>query len=106
MNVLPTHVDPADPTFKANSARMEQLVRDLRTHLARVREGGGPKYLERHREQGKLPVRERIDRLLDSASPFLELSALAALGMYDDGVPSAGIVNTGAVVLAGVPNQL
>jgi acetyl-CoA carboxylase carboxyltransferase component len=92
MNVLPTHVDPADPTFKANAARMEHLVRDLRAHLARAREGGGPKYLERHREQGKLPVRERIDRLLDSGSPFLELSPLAALGMHDDSVPSAGIV--------------
>ncbi len=52
-----------------------------------AREGGGPKYLERHREQGKLPVRERIDRLLDPASPFLELSPLAAVDMYDNDAP-------------------
>ena len=55
-------------------------------------QGGGPKYLQRHREQGKLPVRERIDRLLDPGSPFLELSPLAAFGMYDDEAPGAGIV--------------
>ena len=92
MNVLPTHVNPADPIYKANYARMEQLVRELRTHLSRTREGGGPKYLQRHREQGKLPVRERIDRLLDPGSPFLELSPLAAFGMHEDTVPAAGIV--------------
>ena len=58
-----------------------------------TRQGGGPKYLERHRDQGKLPVRERIDRLLDPASPFLELSALAAIDMYDNDAPSAGLVS-------------
>src|SRR6202008_1893845 len=50
------------------------------------------KYLQRHRDQGKLPVRDRIDRLLDRGSPFLELSPLAAPGMYDDDAPAAGIV--------------
>src|SRR4029079_16266737 len=50
------------------------------------------KYLERHRAQGKLPVRERIERLLDPGTPFLEFSALAAHGMYDDEAPGAGIV--------------
>jgi acetyl-CoA carboxylase carboxyltransferase component len=92
MNVLPTHVRADDPIFQANAARMRSLVEDLRAYLAVAREGGGPKYLERHREQGKLPVRERIDRLLDPGSPFLELSPLAALGMYNDEAPGAGIV--------------
>ncbi|HEV8347846.1 MAG TPA: carboxyl transferase domain-containing protein [Vicinamibacterales bacterium] len=71
---------------------MEELVAELRDRLARAREGGGQKYLQRHREQGKMPVRDRIDRLLDRGSPFLELSALAATGMYDDEAPAAGIV--------------
>src|SRR5204863_2636584 len=71
---------------------MEQVVADLHARLARAREGGGAKYLQRHRAQGKLTVRERIDRLLDPGSPFLELSPLAAHGLYDDEVPGAGIV--------------
>jgi 3-methylcrotonyl-CoA carboxylase beta subunit/propionyl-CoA carboxylase len=57
-----------------------------------MRQGGGPRYLQRHREQGKLPVRERIDKLLDPGSPFLELSPLAAWGLYEDDAPGAGIV--------------
>ena len=71
---------------------MQQLVAELAERMARAREGGGPKYLQRHVAQGKLPVRERIDRLLDPGSPFLELSPLAAIGMYDDEAPAAGIV--------------
>jgi len=89
---LETHVDTADPVFQANRDRMDQLVADLRARLARAREGGGPKALERARAQGKLPVRERIARLLDPDSPFLECSPLAASGMYDDEAPGAGIV--------------
>src|SRR5919198_934320 len=89
---LESHVHTSDPAFKANRQRMEQLVAELRERLARAREGGGAKYLQRHRDQGKLPVRERIDRLLDAGSPFLELSPLAAFGMYDDEAPAAGIV--------------
>src|SRR6266478_8740035 len=71
---------------------MEQLLADLRARLSRAREGGGAKYVERHREQGKLPVRDRIDRLLDPGSPFLELSPLAAFDMYDGDAPGAGLV--------------
>ena len=63
-----------------------------RTPGASPAPGGGPKYVARHREQGKLPVRERIERLLDPGSPFLELSPLAAWDMYDDEAPGAGIV--------------
>src|SRR6185369_7569048 len=89
---LDTQIDPADTVFTANRDRMQQLVKDLRAHLARAREGGGAKYIERHRAQGKLPVRDRIERLLDSGSPFLELSPLAAFDMYDGDAPGAGMV--------------
>jgi 3-methylcrotonyl-CoA carboxylase beta subunit/propionyl-CoA carboxylase len=71
---------------------MEQLVAELKDRQANVRQGGGPKYLERHRAQGKMPVRERIDRLLDPDTPFLELSPLAAWDLYDNEAPAAGIV--------------
>ena len=86
------HRRPPIPTFKTNQARMQQLVAELRTQLDAARDGGGAKYLQRHREQGKLPVRERIEKLLDPGSPFLELSPLAAFGMYDDEAPGAGLV--------------
>src|SRR5262249_12685997 len=89
---LTTHIDLSDPTFKANRDRMTELVATLRAETARAREGGGAKYLQRHRAQSKLPGRERIERLLDPGSPFLELSPLAAFGLYDDGAPAAGIV--------------
>jgi acetyl-CoA carboxylase carboxyltransferase component len=92
MDALESHVDPASELFKANEARMEALVNELRERTAVVRQGGGPKYLQRHRDQGKLPVRERIDLLLDPGSPFLELSPLAAWDLYDDDAPAAGIV--------------
>jgi acetyl-CoA carboxylase carboxyltransferase component len=71
---------------------MSALVAELRSRTAAVREGGGPKSLQRHRDQGKLPVRERIDGLLDPGSPFLELSPLAAWGLYENEAPAAGIV--------------
>jgi 3-methylcrotonyl-CoA carboxylase beta subunit/propionyl-CoA carboxylase len=92
MDRLESHVDTSDEGFRANHARMSALVAELRDRTAAARQGGGAKALQRHRDQGKLPARERIQRLLDPDSPWLELSALAANGMYDDGAPSAGIV--------------
>src|SRR5690348_8595496 len=92
MDLLPSRVNPSDATFTANRDRMLQLVSQLRDRLAAARQGGGPKYLQRHREQGKLPVRERIERLLDPGSPFLELSPLAAWDLYDNEAPGAGLV--------------
>jgi len=90
--VIESHIDPSDATFKTNRQRMEHLVAELRERVARARQGGGAKYLQRHREQGKLPVRDRIERLLDPGTPFLEFSPLAANGMYDDEAPGAGII--------------
>jgi acetyl-CoA carboxylase carboxyltransferase component len=92
MDIIETHVDPQSDEFRVNHDRMASLVAELRARTQAVREGGGARYVERHREQGKLPVRERIDKLLDPGSPFLELSALAAWDLYDNGAPAAGIV--------------
>jgi len=92
MLVIDTRVNPTDETFVANRERMQLLVNQLRDRVTAARQGGGPRYLQRHREQGKLPVRERIDLLLDQGSPFLELSPLAAFDMYDNEAPAAGIV--------------
>jgi acetyl-CoA carboxylase carboxyltransferase component len=92
MQTLQTHIDPTDPAFLSNRDRLQHLVDELRERLARAREGGGAKYLERHRAQGKLPVRDRLARLLDPGSPFLELSPLAAYDMYDGDAPGAGLI--------------
>src|SRR6186713_3189822 len=92
MELFQTRVRPDSPEFQKNRDRMNQLVAELRQRTDLARQGGGEKYLERHRSQGKLPVRERIDGLLDSGSPLLELSALAAAEMYDGEAPAAGLV--------------
>src|SRR5688500_918021 len=92
MQILETLINKNSPAFHANQERMRQVVGDLRARIATAREGGGPKYVERHRQQGKLPVRDRISRLIDPGSPFLELSPLAGYGVYEDDAPAAGIV--------------
>src|SRR5215813_1024216 len=92
MRRLPSNVDVTDPTFLANRDRMQLLVAQLRDRVGAVRQGGGPKYVQRQRNQGKLVARDRIDRLLDQGSPFLELSALAAFDLYEREAPCAGIV--------------
>src|SRR3954447_3627129 len=71
---------------------MRELVDELHERVATARQGGSPAAREKHTARGKLLVRDRVDRLLDPGSPFLELSPLAATGMYADAVPSAGIV--------------
>src|SRR5258705_3958688 len=100
MQRIQSRIRTDSPEYTANRDRMTALVAQLRERLAQGREGGGARYLQRHREQGKLPVRERIDRLLDEGSPFLELSPLAAWEMYDSEAPGAGIV-TGVGRVAG-----
>ncbi len=89
-----------DDIFAARERRMEALVAELRERTAAVAGGGGEKALERHRSRGKLPARERIDRLVDPGSAFLELNALAAWELYEGAAPSAGIV-TGIGVVEG-----
>jgi acetyl-CoA carboxylase carboxyltransferase component len=92
MDRFESQVHTASDLFKANHARMAALVAEYRERRDLVRQGGGARYLQRHREQGKLPVRERIDTLLDPGSPFLEFSALAAWGMYEGEAPAAGVI--------------
>ena len=99
---LATHVDARAPTFADNAAGMQTLVDDLRTRLDRVRRGGGEQAVGKHEARGKLTARARVERLLDPGSAFLELSALAAGGLYDDAAPSAGIV-TGIGPIHGRP---
>ena len=98
MEPLSTNVVPGDPAFLSNAEQNRRLAGELHERLAQVRQGGGQKYRQRHEAQGKLFVRERIERLLDPGSPFLELSALAAWDMYEENgsgplaAPAAGIV--------------
>ena len=95
MAVLRSEIDPTSQTVRANADAMRALVDDLRSrHRALTERGaaGDDRSIARHRERGKLPVRERIDRLLDPGSAFLELSALAATDLYDGDAPGAGIV--------------
>jgi 3-methylcrotonyl-CoA carboxylase beta subunit len=90
--VLTTSLDRRSEAFAANAAAMQALVADLREKVAAIREGGGEEARRRHRSRGKLLPRERVRALLDPGSPFLELSQLAAYGMYGGEVPAAGIV--------------
>jgi acetyl-CoA carboxylase carboxyltransferase component len=92
MEILSSSVDTASPEFQQNSRHHKNLANELKERLARVYEGGGEKYRKRQEEQGKLFVRERIERLLDPGSPFLEFSPLAAYDLYDSESPAAGIV--------------
>jgi 3-methylcrotonyl-CoA carboxylase beta subunit len=89
---IQSRLDPGAPAFKANVAHHRALAEDLRKQVARISEGGGAAAQEKHVARGKLLPRERVRALLDPGSPFLELSQLAAFGMYDDDAPSAGII--------------
>jgi 3-methylcrotonyl-CoA carboxylase beta subunit len=92
VTVLRTTASPASAQFKANAEAGEALAADLREQLDRVARGGGERARERHTGRGKLLPRERVERLLDPGAPFLELSPLAAHGLYDDQAPGAGII--------------
>jgi len=92
MPVIASEVDPSSPEFQANRAHMDALEAELKAHLAAARAGGGEEAQRRQREHGKVPVRDRVELLLDRGTPFLEIGALAANGMYDGEAPSAGIV--------------
>ncbi len=92
MPALKSHLDPADGRVADNARYMQELVDELRAKLTATALGGSERARAKHAERGKLLVRERIDALLDRGSPFLELSPLAADGLYDDDAPGAGIV--------------
>jgi 3-methylcrotonyl-CoA carboxylase beta subunit len=99
---IDTHLDTGSDEFRRNREHTRELVSDLERRLDRVRSGGGPTAVERHRARGKLLARERIERLVDPGAAFLELSSLAAEGLYGDEAPGAGIV-TGIGPVTGTP---
>ena len=93
MPVFESKLNVRDEVFLSNQEAMQTLLHELQDRLAAVQAGGGPKAFERHRSRGKLLPRERLALLVDPGSPFLELSALAAFGMYDDESPGASQIN-------------
>lgn len=101
MPTIESKLSPRAADFVANSDAMRALVDDLRNKVARAAQGGGDKARDKHVARGKLLPRERIDLLLDPGAPFLELSQLAAYGMYGDDAPGAGLI-TGIGRVAGV----
>ncbi len=104
MKVIETRIDPRSDGFATNSAAYHELVDVLRERQQVVLDGGPgrERAIERHLDRGKIMVRDRIDCVIDSGTPFLELSTLSGFGQYDDGAPGAGIV-TGIGLVHGVP---
>ena len=98
--MLPSNVNVSSTEYRERSAAMGELVADLRARLDVAHAAGGPTACKRHTSRGKLLARQRIYNLIDTGSPFLELSPLAGFDMYDEDVPSAGIV-TGVGCVSG-----
>ena len=92
MELIESHLDTTSEEFKANAAHHRALASELKGHLEAVKLGGGKAQLNRHKARGKRFVRERVDLLLDPGTAFLELSSLAAHGLYEDEAPCAGLV--------------
>jgi 3-methylcrotonyl-CoA carboxylase beta subunit len=92
MPAIRSRIDIRSEAFRDNAAQLRRLAEDLKVELARAAEGGGEKARAKHLARDKLLPRERIRALLDPGSPFLELSPLAAHGMYEDAAPAAGII--------------
>lgn len=92
MNGYASKLDTKHTSFQTNTEMMKSLIGSLQEKLNEVALGGGEANMARHKKRGKLTARERITKLLDNHSPFLELSALAAYNVYDTPVPSAGVV--------------
>ena len=92
MPSIKSKIDITSAVFQANAAHLRALVDELRAHVAKVTEGGGPEAAKKHSARGKLLPRERVRALLDPGAPFLELSQLAAFGMYQNEAPCAGVI--------------
>ena len=92
MTVLHSQLNPRSADFQANAAAMRGLVDDLHAQLARVAQGGGEAPRAKHTARGKLLPRDRVQMLLDPGTPFLEVAPLAALGIYNNDAPSAGVI--------------
>ena len=89
---IASNIDASSAEFAANAARMRALADELQQRRAEAGQGGSPRTRERHLARGKLLPRDRVMRLIDPGSPFLELSPLAAFGMYDDAIHGAGLI--------------
>jgi len=92
MPIFKSQIDPGSEDYRANAKAMQALVEDLHATVAKVALGGSEAAREKHLARGKLLPRDRIQRLLDPGSPFLEVGNLAAHGMYEDAAPCAGVV--------------
>ncbi len=90
--MIKSKINVESDSFRENAAVMEALVQDLREKVSKIAEGGSERARKKHLDRGKLLPRERIERLLDPGTPFLELSQMAAYDMYENEVPSAGIL--------------
>jgi 3-methylcrotonyl-CoA carboxylase beta subunit len=101
MNILESKLDKSSSVYQENAEQMQVLLSDLKEKTERLKLGGGERQLKLHQSRKKLFVRDRIDRLIDGGSPFLELSQLAGLDLYDDDIPSGGVV-TGIGRVSGV----
>jgi acetyl-CoA carboxylase carboxyltransferase component len=97
---IESKIDVKGDRFKRNRDHHLKLLEEYRERLVKVQAGGPPRAVKRHKDRGKLTPRERLDRLFDPDTPFLELSALAGYGMYDDDFPGAGMI-TGIGVVHG-----
>lgn len=102
MRVIASALRLSSEDYRQNRAHAEGLMADVTKHLAQVRQGGPADAVTLHKQRGKLTARERIAALLDPDAPWIELSPLAALGLYDNQVPSAGLI-TGVGQVAGRP---
>src|SRR5215469_5087897 len=100
MPILDTKLNPRSEDYRKNAAAMQEAVADLRARVAELSLGGGKAAREKHLARGKLLPRDRVQLLLDPGTPFLELSQLAAYGMYDNVAPGAGLI-TGIGRVAG-----
>jgi len=98
MSILESRIDTTSQDFRDRASAYDAVLKRLQGRLAWACGGGGAKLLERHRARGKLPVRDRIDLLIDPGTAFLELTPLAAWGLYDGELPAAGIVTGIATV--------
>ncbi|MCD2512781.1 carboxyl transferase domain-containing protein [Comamonas endophytica] len=92
MGILESRINPRSADFQANAAAMQAVVQDLRRQVDKVLEGGGEAPRAKHLARGKLLPRDRVQQLLDPGTPFLELAPLAALNMYDNAAPGAGLI--------------
>ena len=92
MSVLKSDLNTRSDAFRTNAAQMTALVEDLKEKVATIKQGGGEKARDKHLSRGKLLPRERVRKLLDPGSPFLEFSQMAAWDMYSGDIHSAGII--------------